>query len=293
MGKGRLRAFGTSLHLKNVFGAGYQFIFTCEPGNETDVKNLIKEADPHMELLDVKQKSIIFRHALDDEDGSGTKLKVLCEFLSRLEKNKAEFKVNDFSIAMTTLEEVFLALCKSDEEIEMGQRVSQLQLVFNQRQGVDKSMLDELEALADSLGPLLTPAESDVLVMAQKRFQDGGQQGGEQGSAMINESFFNLKKLVPTANDIPLTKAVSDRNLAILGDGDGQEIVTASIPFCGRLLAIPIHRATLQSVPDEGMVIPGQLTKFFCDPISASETDARSAWNDFEQAFVSGKSGGI
>ena len=46
MGKGRLRAFGTSLHLKNVFGAGYQFIFTCEPGNETDVKNLIKAADP-------------------------------------------------------------------------------------------------------------------------------------------------------------------------------------------------------------------------------------------------------
>merc|ERR1712224_173025 len=203
--------------------------------------------------------------------------------------NKAEFKVNDFSIAMTTLEEVFLALCKSDEEIEMGQRVSQLQLLFNQRLQrdplrslhlVDKFMLDELEALVDSLGPLLTPAESDVLAVAQKRFQDGGQQGGEQGIAMINESLFNLKKLVPTVHDIPLSKAVSDRNLAILGDGDGQEIVTSSIPFCGRLLAIPIHRATLQSVPAEGMVIPGQLTKFFCDPISASEADARSAWDD-------------
>merc|ERR1711968_393288 len=141
MGKGRLRAFGTSLHLKNIFGAGYELTFTCEENSETEVRDLIKAADPHMELLDIKQRSIIFRHSLVDAEGEapGSKLNLLCSFLEQLESDKSAFKVNDYSIAMTTLEEVFLALCKSDEEVEMGKRVAELEATVRHATSMHKS----------------------------------------------------------------------------------------------------------------------------------------------------------
>merc|ERR1711871_852930 len=290
MGKGRLRAFGSSLHLKNLFGAGYQFIFTCEAGNENDVKDLIKEADPHMELLDVKQKSIIFRHALDDKDGTGSNLQTLCQFLSQLEKDKSRFKVLDYSIAMTTLEEVFLALCKSDEEVEMGQKVTSVEMYFNNCGRLDKAMMYELESLADNLFPLLTRSESDVLALAQQQFQSGSQDRGEAGAAMIKEGFFNLKKLLPTVNTIVLKKAVADRNLELVGDGPADEIVTASIPFCGSLLSIPVHRSSLQGCPEWGSKIPNRLTPpLACDPISMDMGSAVKAWDAVEANFIQGK----
>merc|ERR1711907_884546 len=103
------------------------------------------------------------------------KLDVLCDFLKDLETDKSKFKVNDFSIAMTTLEEVFLALCKSDEEVEMGQKVTSVELYFNNCGRLDKAMMYELESLADNLFPLLTRSESDVLALAQQQFQSGSQ----------------------------------------------------------------------------------------------------------------------
>merc|ERR1711871_1620346 len=290
MGKGRLRAFGTSLHLKNVFGAGYQITLTCEAGDEDEVRRLVEAADPHMQLLDVKQKSIIFRHALDGKDGKDSKLQMLCQFLSQLEKDKSRFKVLDYSIAMTTLEEVFLALCKSDEEVEMGQKVTSVEMYFNNCGRLDKAMMYELESLADSLLPLLTRSESDVLALALQQFQSGSQDRGEAGAAMIKEGFFNLKKLLPTVNTIVLKKAVADRNLELVGDGPADEIVTASIPFYGSLLSIPVRRCDLQGCPEWGSSIPNRLTPpLACDPISIDMDSAMKAWDAFEANFIQGK----
>merc|ERR1711871_842203 len=213
------------------------------------------------------------------------KLQTLCQFLSQLEKDKSRFKVLDYSIAMTTLEEVFLALCKSDEEVEMGQKVTSVESHFNHCGRLDKAMLYELESLADNLFPLLTRSESDVLDLAQQQFQSGG-----LDAAMISEGFFNLKKLLPTVNTIPLKKAVADRNLELVGDGPADEIVTASIPFCGTLLSIPIHRSSLQDCPEWGSGIPNRLTPpLSCDPISMDMDSAMKAWDAFEANFIQGK----
>jgi energy-coupling factor transporter ATP-binding protein EcfA2 len=295
MGKGRLRAFGSSLHLKTIFGAGYQLTFTCDEGAESEVRDLIKAADPFMELLDIKQRSIIFRHSLADDEGeeAGTKLRLLCDFLENLEKDKAAFKVNDFSIAMTTLEEVFLALCKSDEEVEMGNRVEKLQAeiesaTLNHKTGqltMDGNNLYEIESLADALGPLLTAQEANVLVNAQSDFAEAAE---TKTKSFLDAAFFGLRKLVPVTSNIFVSKAVCDKNMA---DWAGQDLqpdstVPLNVPHKGKVYQVNLAYQSVSSCTETGIMIPGQLVQFKTDPITMSEADSVAYFAEHEAQFL-------
>ena len=103
MGKGRLRAFGNALRLKRVFGAGYQITLTCPSEDEAtrNVMEAVKAEAPQLELLDDKPGTLIFKQNTDEKELRDK----LCDFLTKLESDKASFGVTDFSIAMTTLEE--------------------------------------------------------------------------------------------------------------------------------------------------------------------------------------------
>jgi len=295
MGKGRLRAFGSSLHLKNVFGAGYQLTFTCNEGDEQAARDAIKAADKYMELLDVKSKSIIFRHSLDEDESGVSKLDTLCNFLSALEADKSKFKVNDFSIAMTTLEEVFLQLCKNDEEVEFGQKVVALQQFVNTQPRLSKAALDEVEGLADALGPLLTPAQAQILDQAQRQFFDGAtamlsQVTHDSGKGMVAAALFNLKKLVPICDNqydrLPITKAVAEKNKAMLGSHAPTDIVDVQIPYKGRVYKVKLHYSVISDQWSEGLAIPDQLVYYTVDPITMDEQAAQLYWAKFEEEWL-------
>merc|ERR1711871_1303500 len=202
MGKGRLRAFGTSLHLKTKFGAGYQFILQCKEGDEQQVIQSVQKHTPSMDLLDKKSGSIIFKHRIKGADADQSKklLSAICGFLEALEKNKAAFSITDFSIAMTTLEEVFLSLFKQDEELEVGSAVEMLKQGLEAGRFKTHAVRESLLEQCDILAPLLDLNELAVLDEACKYLDSTD--GDEQ--ANVKRALFGLCKLVPSLKTIEL-----------------------------------------------------------------------------------------
>merc|ERR1711968_387757 len=179
MGKGRLRAFGNALRLKRVFGAGYQITLTC-PSDAQSTKAVMESvlaAAPQLELLDDKPGTLIFKQNTDEKELRDK----LCEFLTALENDKASFGVSDFSIAMTTLEEVFLNLNKQDESGEMLEQLRGWQsevAAMSSRKVTKKAamkkreIIADLGKLADRLSEFLSVKELTRLSAATEKLRD-------------------------------------------------------------------------------------------------------------------------
>ena len=81
----------------------------CCEGDEEAVISRVTEEAPSMVVLDKKTCSIIFQYSAEEQGQKDT----LKHFLKQLENDKSAFFVTDFSISMTTLEEVFLSLASA------------------------------------------------------------------------------------------------------------------------------------------------------------------------------------
>ena len=101
--EGKLKCIGTSLYLKNQFGAGYRIsIVTSSP---SATKAIIQSALPSLQLLDESANSLVFTtqgnrdffHLFEALEG---------ETVADLEDLTG--RVNDWGISHTTLEEVFM-----------------------------------------------------------------------------------------------------------------------------------------------------------------------------------------
>eukprot|EP00158_Paraphelidium_tribonemae_P005301 Partr_v1_DN27270_c0_g1_i1_m39054 putative (ABC) transporter len=137
MTRGRLKAVGKSLHLKNKFGKGYRVTLTIpNADNVTKVKDLIKEACPPAVLVEEEQlggnDSAIARIArLVYELQEMKDVKTMIQFLEKSTKRKARSQENiapnaaeekgdastligTFGLSQTTLEDVFLAMVKEE-----------------------------------------------------------------------------------------------------------------------------------------------------------------------------------
>jgi ABC-type multidrug transport system ATPase subunit len=108
---GQLKCMGTSLYLKNQFGAGYRVsIVTSDPAA---AKNMIQSVLPSLQLLDESANSLVFItqgnrdffhlfEALEGEEVEG---------LGELARG-----VSDWGISHTTLEEVFMRVTGKKQE---------------------------------------------------------------------------------------------------------------------------------------------------------------------------------
>ena len=127
MGKGRLRAFGSALHLKNKHGTGFVVsvaVNTRDVDPETGAPcNISKE-----ELAARRDAVVVYFAALLPQATvesmaagyiqfvvSGATVAILTEFFTKLEGQQEELKIVDFSVHMTSLEEVFIAIAKTTE----------------------------------------------------------------------------------------------------------------------------------------------------------------------------------
>eukprot|EP01113_Clastostelium_recurvatum_P005090 TRINITY_DN1226_c0_g1_i1.p1 TRINITY_DN1226_c0_g1~~TRINITY_DN1226_c0_g1_i1.p1 ORF type:complete len:879 (-),score=247.94 TRINITY_DN1226_c0_g1_i1:81-2717(-) len=113
MSRGRLVALGTSLHLKNKFGAGYQVVVMLQdPYGPPEVAAGIK--DFFAQSLGVQAASdalgIIYFNI------PRTMTPQLPEFFEALEVNKERLGIGMVQLSMTTLEEVFLSIAGHEEE---------------------------------------------------------------------------------------------------------------------------------------------------------------------------------
>lgn len=108
--KGQLVAIGSSVHLKSKYGKGYSLGVNVLQGKEDSVHQFLTDLLPHLELLNSIASTKIYRVATGSFKVS--------ELIAALEKNKKQVGIVDWSLSQTTLEEVFISLCKETEETE-------------------------------------------------------------------------------------------------------------------------------------------------------------------------------
>eukprot|EP00270_Netrium_digitus_P003854 TRINITY_DN1466_c0_g1_i1.p1 TRINITY_DN1466_c0_g1~~TRINITY_DN1466_c0_g1_i1.p1 ORF type:complete len:971 (+),score=291.84 TRINITY_DN1466_c0_g1_i1:469-3381(+) len=121
MAKGRLRCIGTSLHLKQRFGAGY--IITVGVVTASSINDLSKAAEVTSHMNAVKS---FFKEHLDLDNSDETKGYVryiiprdrqdrLKGFFEELRRRRDSLGVTDLQLSLTTLEEVFLNIAREAE----------------------------------------------------------------------------------------------------------------------------------------------------------------------------------
>jgi len=121
MSKGRLRCLGTPLHLKNKFGTGYRLVILCK---EADiVRNFVSRNIPETQETEMNRtpsNMIVLTFVLPR--GISEKL---AEFFSSLERQKDALNISDYSISMSSLEEVFLKVASKNNEEDNQMNTSQ------------------------------------------------------------------------------------------------------------------------------------------------------------------------
>ena len=116
MARGKVRAFGSSIRLKNRFGSGYQLSLSVADKNDSKalarLNAFMKETFRVGSPVDTRGSYVTYLlpPAKDDPDGID-----LPAALGQLEYSKERLGILDVQIQMTSLEEVFLNIAKQAE----------------------------------------------------------------------------------------------------------------------------------------------------------------------------------
>ena len=92
--------------------------------NAPDAINFVKSKISKSELLKQVEKAVFFRLPSETEEGEDS----IVDFFKTLEAEKSKIGVKDFSIGLSTLEEVFLELSKKDSfinDLKKGEAISE------------------------------------------------------------------------------------------------------------------------------------------------------------------------
>lgn len=116
MARGRLVALGTSLHLKHTLGAGFRVTLQVPPAREAAILSFIAaETKNSAKLVSNVEGHMTFQFPRNESDDQSD---MMARFFAKLEDQKEALGVLDFSIGMTTLEDVFINTAHKDEEDE-------------------------------------------------------------------------------------------------------------------------------------------------------------------------------
>ncbi|KAG6587048.1 ATP-binding Cassette (ABC) Superfamily [Phytophthora cinnamomi] len=114
MAEGQLRCCGSSLFLKNRFGAGYNFTLVkssdpAAPCKEAQLQSLITERVPSAKVLSNVGAEIAFQLPLDSTASFPT-------LFEELDSKMGDLGVLSYGISVTTLEEVFIKVAEANDE---------------------------------------------------------------------------------------------------------------------------------------------------------------------------------
>jgi len=105
MVNGQFHCLGAIQHLKNKFGKGYSLEIKFLPDSLEDIKNFVSNEFP--EAILQEEHSELLTYSLPKE-----KL-TLGSVFEKMEQNKSQLNISDYSVSQTTLEEVFINVAKS------------------------------------------------------------------------------------------------------------------------------------------------------------------------------------
>lgn len=128
MARGRIRAIGSSIRLKQKFGAGYEVSVSvgaahASESSTDDMQNVKTDADAVKEFfrdslgLSPKEENRAYITYLIPRNQE----KALPGFLNKLESEQERLKITDIQLSLTTLEEVFLKIARDAETEAMRQ----------------------------------------------------------------------------------------------------------------------------------------------------------------------------
>ena len=118
MVNGRLKCLGSIQHLKNKFGEGYTVLIKVQSECDTyDMTRYVENRFPTSVLKDAHQ-CMLHYHISDD---SSDRLK-LSELFGAIEEARVGYRIEDYSISQTTLEQVFVNFARSQEEPRVDER---------------------------------------------------------------------------------------------------------------------------------------------------------------------------
>jgi ABC-type multidrug transport system ATPase subunit len=110
MASGRIRAYGTPLHLKTRHGNGLQVELQCADGKQNDVKEWFTTTF-HQELTVVEEHRVMLKYAIPKEHYNITEV-----FRTMEEAKKSNVGIESYSVSETTLEQIFIKFIKADDE---------------------------------------------------------------------------------------------------------------------------------------------------------------------------------
>jgi len=108
--KGRMQCLGNPSHLKSKFGNGYSLHINAKVGAQESVARYIEETIPTAQVVNSVGTSSIYR--LQKEGMKVSKL------MREIETAKEKIGIDDWGLSQTSLEEVFLSICKDEEQAQ-------------------------------------------------------------------------------------------------------------------------------------------------------------------------------
>mmetsp|Transcript_34256 Transcript_34256/g.55413 ORF Transcript_34256/g.55413 Transcript_34256/m.55413 type:complete len:1506 (+) Transcript_34256:171-4688(+) len=131
MKSGRISVVGTSLHLKNKFGTGYRMsLLFSKQEQSAGIKKYVLDALPDTIIQSELPQVVTFKIPRTCTDQ-------LPDFFLHFEEAKGALGVTDVQLSLTTLEEVFMAITKGEddegkptEEVLRSQRDSSRSLLY-------------------------------------------------------------------------------------------------------------------------------------------------------------------
>eukprot|EP00808_Paulinella_micropora_P009160 g5382.t1 len=120
IGSGELQCIGTSQHLKNIFGQGVQINLSTGGQELTQAREFVLATFPGAQEVECFGSKAIFSlscvPAADEKGNAKQETPSLAGIFAALEQNKARVGIAEYAVGQTTLEQVFIAFAKKDEQ---------------------------------------------------------------------------------------------------------------------------------------------------------------------------------
>eukprot|EP00659_Diplonema_papillatum_P012344 gene12344-19083_t len=111
MVSGVIDCIGTLQHLKSKFGGAYEVELKTSPAKLSETKTFFSSAFPGVELVEIAGTRLTYKIPTNQHFH-------LSELFQKIVDNKDDLEISDYSLTQTSLDQVFMTICKRHVEHE-------------------------------------------------------------------------------------------------------------------------------------------------------------------------------
>ena len=113
MVNGEFKCLGSLQHLKSKFGNGYKLALRLQDDSEENTNKLIKfmkENFPESQILEIHRNLFEFILPFNNKNAK------LSQIFGKIEKNRTDLNLKDYSVSQSTLDQIFVNFAKGQNE---------------------------------------------------------------------------------------------------------------------------------------------------------------------------------